>query len=209
MEFDLRFQEFIELARQRQPQAAIQYCRKHLVSTASSARNGQQRIRQAMALLAFGPDTTCPPYRALYNSSRWFTLAATFRRSYLALFALPPLPLLNLSLWAGLAAIKLPSCFSPEDTDHSIDCPTCDASLLGSLAKAPEVPWGHHANSAIVCKITGKMLAGEDTAYAMPNGMVYSGEACQQLAARNGGKIRCPRMKDVYEWKDLKKVYIT
>lgn len=161
-----------------------------------------------MALLAFGPETTCLPYKALYDLARWNTLASTFRRSYLALFALPPLPLLNLSLWAGLCAIKLPSCFSTESTDHNVDCPTCDASLLGSLAKAPEVPGGLHANSAIVCKVAGKLLAGEDTAYALPNGMVYSGEACEQLAGRNG-KIKCPRTRDVYEWKDLKKVYIT
>lgn len=209
LEFDLRFQEFIELARQRQPQLAIAHCRKYLVPAAASANNGPQRIRQAMALLAFGPETTCPPYKKLYNPVRWHTLAATFRRSYLALFALPPLPLLNLSLWAGLCAIKLPSCFSADATDHNVDCPTCDASQLGSLAKAPEVPWGHHANSAIVCKVTGKMLAGEDTAYALPNGMVYSGEACEQLASRNNGRIKCPRTQDIFEWKDLKKVYIT
>lgn len=162
-----------------------------------------------MALLAFGPDTSCPPYKALYSSSRWNALAATFRRSYLALFALPPLPLLNLSLWAGLAAIKLPSCFSPDTTDHSVDCPTCDPTQLGSLAKAAEVPWGHHANSAIVCKVTGKLLAGEDTVYALPNGMVYSGDGCQLLASRNKGQIVCPRTNDIFQWKDLKKVYIT
>lgn len=162
-----------------------------------------------MTLLAFGQDTTCLPYKALYNSSRWNILAATFRRAYLALFALPPLPLLNLSLWAGLCAIKLPSCFSLDKADHNVDCPTCDANLLGSLAKAPEVPGGLHANSAIVCKVTGKLLAGEDTAYALPNGMVYSGEACEQLAAVNNGRVRCPRTNDVYEWHQLKKVYIT
>lgn len=162
-----------------------------------------------MALLAFGPETTCPPYKALYDPQRWHVLAATFRRSYLALFALSPLPLLNLSLWAGLSAMKLPSCFSSEATDHNVDCPTCDKTLLGSLARAAEVPWGHHANSAIVCRVTGKLLAGEDTAYALPNGMVYSGEACESLAKKNSGRIKCPRTNDIFDWQELKKVYIT
>ena len=162
-----------------------------------------------MALLAFGPDTTCPPYKALYDSSRWHTLSCTFRRAFLELYSLPPLPLLNLSLWAGLAGLKMPSCLSSDGKDHNSDCPTCDSTLFGSVAKAPEVPWGHHLNSIIVCKITGKVLAGEDTAYALPNGNVYSGEGLEEIAKNKGGKIVCPRSGSEYEWKDLKKVYIT
>lgn len=250
LEFDLRFQEFIELARHGKKLEAIAHCRKHLVPAAASTgasgsstlnlagsggpsggrvvATSSHRIRQSMALLAFGPDTECPPYRALYDSSRWTELAATFRRAFLNLYALPPLPLLNLSLWAGLAALKLPSCFSShKDTiaesrsdnrepstvittdDHNPNCPTCDSRLFGALARAPEVPWGHHANSIIVCRVTGKVLAGEDTLYALPNGRVYSGEACELIAKQNAGKIVCPRTKQVFEWQQLKKVYIT
>jgi len=247
LEFDLRFQEFIELARQGKKREAIAHCKKHLVPAAAAAAatsspstaatkgpiTSTQRIRQSMALLAFGPDTECPPYRALYDASRWIELAATFRRAFLNLYALPPLPLLNLSLWAGLVALKLPSCFAghahalahdsaaavtatPAPTslttttdEHNPNCPTCDAQLFGALARAPEVPSGHQANSIIVCRVTGKVLAGEDTLYALPNGRVYSGEACEMIAKSNDGRIVCPRTKEGFEWHQLKKVYIT
>ena len=83
------------------------------------------------------------------------------------------------------------------------------ADAFGSLAQAPEVPWSHHLNSIIVCKITGKVLAGEDTAYALPNGNIYSGEGLEEIAKSGNGKITCPRSGNEFSWKDLKKVYIT
>jgi macrophage erythroblast attacher len=212
LEFDLRFQEFIQLARQAKRHEAIAYCRKHLVPSATATSSGSARIRSAMALLAFGPETTCPPYRAMYDISRWNILADTFRRAFLAFYALPPLPLFNLSIWAGLAGLKLPACASSSDKEHNTDCPTCVSSGLGhfaTLAHQPQVPMGHHVNSVIVCKITGKVLAGEDTAYALPNGNVYSGEALEELAKKGNGSIKDPRSDSTYEWRDLKKVYIT
>lgn len=210
LESDLRFQELIELARRRQQTLAIQHCKKHLISPSTpSAGKAGQRVRQAMALLAFGPETTCPPYKMLYDPARWLALAATFRRAFLALYQLAPLPVLNLSMWAGLAALKLPACLAHDPASRNPDCPTCDSSLLGALARAPEVPAGHHANSIIVCRLTGRVLAGEDAAYALPNGMVYSADACLILSNRGGGRIHCPKTLEVYEWRDLKKVYIT
>lgn len=162
-----------------------------------------------MALLAFEPDTQCPPYKALYDPKRWLAIATAFRNTFLSMHQLPPLPILNLGIWAGMAALKLPTCLSKDLTEHSTNCPSCDTSTFGRLAMAPEVPSGHHANSVIVCRITGKVLAGEDTAYALPNGMVYSGEACDDLAKQGNGTVCCPRTGGVYDFKDLKKVYIT
>ena len=171
--------------------------------------DNSHRIRQAMALLAFDSGTQCPPYKALYSPTRWQTLATAFRSTFLVLHQLPPLPILNLGLWAGLAALKLPTCLSSDLSEHSCNCPTCDVTTFGRLARAPDVPSGHHANSIIVCRITGRVLAGEDTAYALPNGMVYSGEACEEMARRGAGSVRCPRTGESFEFKHLKKVYIT
>jgi len=140
LEFDLRFQEFIQLARQAKRHEAIAYCRKHLVPSATATSSGSARIRSAMALLAFGPETTCPPYRAMYDISRWNILADTFRRAFLAFYALPPLPLLNLSIWAGLAGLKLPACASSSDKEHNTDCPTCVSSGLGHFATLAHQP---------------------------------------------------------------------
>ena len=108
-----------------------------------------------------------------------------------------------------MAALKLPTCLSSDLEEHNANCPTCEVNTFGRLARAPEVPSGHHANSVIVCRITGKVLAGEDTAYALPNGMVYSGEACEKLSRRGAGRVRCPRTGETFDFHELKKVYIT
>ena len=52
------------------------------------------------------------------------------------------------------------------------NCPVCDSDGLGVLAK--EVPWSHHANSTLVCYITGKIMDENNPPMALPNGCVYS-----------------------------------
>ena len=60
LEFDLRLQEYIELARARRTQEAIAYSKKHL---ASWQETHIAQIQQASALLAFPPTTNCGPYK--------------------------------------------------------------------------------------------------------------------------------------------------
>jgi macrophage erythroblast attacher len=223
LEFDLRYQEFIELVRAHKPAEAIAYSRKHLVPWGATH---MQQIRQAMVLLAFGPDTTCPPYKVscwrvrkrlttapqkLFDESWWTTLCTKFRYTLLTLYSLMPLPMLSLSLHTGLAAMKTPSCFSSQPMSSNVDCPTCSTDL-GKLAAIKGVPWAHHVNSTIVCKITGKVMEGEDEGrepLALPNGRVYSREALEQMAANNTGKIKCPRTGETYGFHELLKVYIS
>src|SRR5262249_2532987 len=101
---------------------------------------------------------------------RWKTLIESFRHSIYSLNSLPNEPLLNLSLYAGLAALKLPVCF--DSASKNVDCPVCDGigkstenaitelsspspkalgTGLGLGKLAEEVPHSHHANSTIVC----------------------------------------------------------
>lgn len=61
LEFDLRLQEYIELARLRQTDEAIGYLKRHIINWHDAHI---QQIKQASALLAFPPDTTCNPYKA-------------------------------------------------------------------------------------------------------------------------------------------------
>ena len=88
--------------------------------------------------------------------------------------------MLNLTLHAGLASLKLPTCFADNDSasaQHNPDCPICDQEGLGLLAKTREVPFAHHVNSIVVCKITGKIMEGDGLEpMALPNGRVYSRE---------------------------------
>jgi macrophage erythroblast attacher len=62
LEFELRMQEFIELARARKIHEAIAYAGKHLSSWQETHFS---EIRQAMALIAFPPTTMCGPYKVL------------------------------------------------------------------------------------------------------------------------------------------------
>ncbi|KAG5643634.1 hypothetical protein DXG03_000560 [Asterophora parasitica] len=105
LEFDLRLQEYIELTRARKSQEAIAYSRKYLVPWHETHL---AQIQTATALLAFPPNTTCGPYKRLYDPSRWYTLVQSFRLAIYTLNTLPTEPLLHLSLYAGLASLKLP-----------------------------------------------------------------------------------------------------
>ncbi|KAJ6576755.1 CTLH/CRA C-terminal to lish motif domain-containing protein [Mycena sp. CBHHK59/15] len=211
LEFDLRFQEYIELSRACKHQEAIDYSQKHLISWQESHLD---QIQQAAALLAFRPDTSYGRYKRLYDLSRWTTLIQSFRLAIYSLNTLPTEPLLHLSLYAGLASLKLPACYI--HPTKNVDCPVCDGEAgsgsqglgLGKLAE--EVPLSHHANSTIVCYITGKIMDADNMPLAFPDtGYVYSREAMEEMALKNDGMVTCPRSKATCEFTALRRVYIS
>jgi hypothetical protein len=53
------------------------------------------------------------------------------------------------------------------------DCPVCDPWLC---KLAEEVPFSHHVNSTIVCRLSGKIMDEDNAPMAFPNGYVYSRE---------------------------------
>lgn len=81
-------------------------------------------------------------------------------------------------MYAGLASLKLPACYSHET--RNVDCPTCNLDL-GQLAK--EVPFSHHVNSTIVCRITGKIMDADNMPLVFPNGQVYSKEVSRTVCS--------------------------
>jgi macrophage erythroblast attacher len=99
------------------------------------------------------------------------TLIHSFRLAIYNLNTLPTEPLLHLALYAGLASLKLPSCY--DAGTRNLDCPVCDIQL-GRLAT--EVPLSHHVNSTIVCRLSGKIMDADNMPMAFPNGQVYSRE---------------------------------
>ena len=136
LEFDLRLQEFIELARVRTPeslQEAILHARRHLMPycvdtpppTAetekqdpgawfdyASAHLLKSKVYRAMGLLACKAGGWT--YEDLYNEGRWLTLRETFRACALEIHSLPPQPVIHIALSAGLSTLKLPACYSHE-----------------------------------------------------------------------------------------------
>jgi macrophage erythroblast attacher len=153
-------------------------------------------------------------------------LIQSFRLAIYTLNTLPTEPLLHLALYAGLASLKLPSCY---DHDHAgtknVDCPVCDAGL-GKLAE--EVPFSHHVNSTIVCRLSGKIMDADNMPMVFPDGNVYSREVSstcrivlcspilidrskvlEDMAAKNGGLVTCPRTGTTCEFSELRKVFIS
>ncbi|GAA5829346.1 hypothetical protein JCM11251_005015 [Rhodosporidiobolus azoricus] len=133
LEFTIHLQCYIELCRSRDLLGAMKYARKHLSPAAVAEMNDADEdgpdgtatrgapagpgkgshmteLSRAMALLAYPPDTTCLVYQELYSPSRWTTLRTLFRTTFLSLHSLPSIPLLHMSLQAGLASLKTPIC---------------------------------------------------------------------------------------------------
>lgn len=210
LEFDLRLQEYIELIRARKTLEAIAYSKKHLISWQETHL---AQIRTASALLAFPPDTTCGPYKRLYDPSRWKNLIHSFRTAVYTLNTLPAEPLLHLALYAGLASLKLPVCY--DASTMNVDCPVCDGEPrsgsqgLGMGRLAQEVPFSHHTNSTIICHISGKIMDEDNMPMAFPSGHVYSREALEDMAAKNGGIVTCPRSGTACNFSMLRKVFIS
>ncbi|KAJ1974014.1 GID complex subunit containing RING finger motif [Dimargaris xerosporica] len=201
LEFDLRLQEFIELARRRQIQSAITYVRKHLVPWIDTHA---KQVEQAMGLLAFNPKTSCEPYKRLFDPERWQALIQHFREANYALHALPEPAPLHLTLQTGLSAFKTHQCNHQIDTN--INCPVCQKETLGKLAQT--LPFSHHVNSTLVCRVTGEIMNEDNPPMRLPNGRVYSLKALQELASEHKGKVVCPLTSQVFSMADAKKMYI-
>lgn len=95
----------------------------------------------------------------------------SFRLAIYHLSTLPTEPLLHLAMYAGLASLRLPACYT--HGSRNADCPTCNRDL-GELAK--EVPFSHHVNSTIVCRERYKIMDADNMPLALPSGQVYSKE---------------------------------
>ncbi|KAL0081073.1 CTLH/CRA C-terminal to lish motif domain-containing protein [Phycomyces blakesleeanus] len=202
LEFNLRMQEFVELARQSKLVEAVLYARKYLAPWQPTE---QERIIKVMGILPHKSDTRCEPYKSMYDGRRWLDLVEQFRSDNYALCSLTAHPLLYITLQVGLSALKTPQCFQNEN--RNVNCPVCDTETLGKLAE--NLPLSHHLNSTIVCRMSGKIMNEDNPPMLLPNGRVYSLEALQDMNCKHGGTITCPRTGFVCKFTDLKKVFVS
>lgn len=150
LEFDLRLQEFIELARNRTDdslQEALAYCRKYLLpyltplprtaeeDTSTKDKSEEKddaeeheqadalrrEVSCAMGLLACGPQSKS--YHHYYAPTRWEMLRDSFRKAALQIHSLPRQPTLHIALSAGLSSLKLPACYSDDVTSANATMP--------------------------------------------------------------------------------------
>lgn len=194
LEFRLRLQEFVELAKQRNFKQCLDYANEHL----RGYKDHASELFPVLALLAFPRETECEPYCGLYSDSKWLELADLFQAENWSINLMGPRTKLECTIQAGLAALKTSSC-KPET--KNISCPSCCTCVFQQMSDG--LPLGHHVNSSYVCRITNTVMDENNPPMVTPDGYVYS------LKAIKGPKFYCPRLKKEYNSQDLKKMFLT
>lgn len=231
LEYELRFQEYIELLRQipeRQNARveALAHAQKYLYP--HNAAHPSQTLTLG-GLLAQSPKSPTKPYAEYFAPARWTYLSQLFIETHHQLYNLPTRPLLHVALSAGLSALKTPACHSPLNPASSATtdqhpkfapssahnaynpgtslCPICSTEL-NALARS--VPYAHHTKSYV-----------ENDPLMLPNGRVYGRERLLELERKHirptsnvdgtagKGDIRDPMTNESFKWSELKRVFIT
>lgn len=146
----------------------------------------------------------------MYSPTRWPHLSHLFISTHHTLITLPTRPLLHIALSAGLSALKTPSCHSayassssnPRSTTAKV-CPICSTEL-NELAR--NVPYAHHTKSYV-----------ESDPIVLPNGRIYGRKRLEDLQRKlvggvgevGSGDVRDPTTGEVFQWGEVKKVYIS
>lgn len=126
-----------------------------------------------------------------------------FEKEYLDLHCVSQKPRLISNIQAGLSALKTPMC--GVEGDLNINCPVCVPPYTDLSAG---LPFSHHENSSIVCRVTGEVMNENNAPMVLPNGRVYSEKALRTMAANCHGMVTCPRTGQSFEITEAKKVYI-
>lgn len=201
LEFRLRLQEFVELARARRKLDAITYMRKHISAACDKER--QADIQRFMALLAYDSSTACEPYKDMYGEHKWKELENAFKDDNYRLHGLTRESTIEILLKAGLSSLKTRKC--GKDPGRNPNCPTC---VEPYLSLAHRLPRSRHENSVLVCSISGQIMDENDPPMAMPNGNVYSYAALRALADENDGIVKDPQNGDEANFSELRKCFI-
>ena len=208
LEFMLRVQEYVELLKSSTPATAaknridaIGYAKKHFQSFSEQF---MPQIQQALALLVFPfGKTKVTAYKDLLSDDRWNAIMKQFRSDAYQLYSLPSQSLLSLALQAGLSSMKTHGCY--KDSDKNVNCPVC-IQPFNTLAK--HLPFSHHVNSTIVCRISGLVMDENNPPMILPNGHAYSLQALTDMARENNGFIIDPRSGHKFTLTQCKKAFI-
>lgn len=155
LEYELRLQQFIELARQghgtgdlRKFSEARTHALKYLgghpdmawkmrLSTLLAIPPGEEHHANGM-LVDSGKEVD--PYNKLYSPARWHHLANLFIETHHNMFQLPQSPLLHMALTAGLSALKTPACHSVYISPSSGLNSTISSQQINGIAEGAMSP---------------------------------------------------------------------
>ncbi|KAI0480327.1 CTLH/CRA C-terminal to lish motif domain-containing protein [Xylariaceae sp. FL0804] len=149
LEFMLRFQQYIEIVRNRSKAGAgagatkgqhgageaLTHARKWLFPYREAY---PREVLQACGMLAVPPGAAprLPAYADLYSPVRWQALADLFTKTHNELLALPPVPLLHIALSMGLSALKTPACHSSVSHNPAVSAAAAAAASASAAAAA-------------------------------------------------------------------------
>ena len=135
--------------------------------------------------------------------NRWNEIAKLFRSEIFSLYGLSQQSPLISHIQAGLSSIKTFSCLASHPS-VSNECPVCSHPFN---AISMNLPFSHHENSRIVCRITGCLVDDNNPPAILPNGHVYSFKGLKQI--EKNGVVTCPMTGEVFEIERIKKCYFT
>lgn len=199
LEFMLRRQEMIELAGKGNFVEAISYGKKYLFSWLEGEEADSTLLELAES--AMGLIMLCDRKT---TETTFAETKALFKKEYNQMYHLFDFPLLLSILQAGLTLIKTPNCGDPDF--FNINCPACQPELAKIAAN---LPYAHHDNSILVCRITGERMVDDNPPMVLPNGNVYSFKGLKKYAGEGAICAKCPRTGAEYPWEELRKVFIT
>lgn len=220
LEFEVKFQHYIELVRSQEHSKAIEYYRLNLVKAAEtkfplmlrasgllafSARPQQESGGTPTPGISDGESDVEQPYADLYSPSRWTNLADMFVETYETLHGLPHRALFLQYLATGMTALKTHSCHLDTDTpSNTIDlsrgymCPVCSVELR-KLAR--NVPYVLHVHSRL-----------EPDPVMLPNGRIYGEEKLWEYSRKTGtqeDKVVDPVTREIFQKSIVTKVFPT
>jgi len=202
-EIKLFFQEFIELLKRNESDKALKYLRKY---SGPIKNQNIEEIKKAMGCLTyFKQIDRFPTYKFYFEEERWNDLINIFQRDSFLVSGITTHSNLEISLQAGLSALKTDSCLDNKLCKPEV-CPVCNPSMKKLVNRVPST---HKVVSSLICRITGEVMDEHNPPVSLPNGQVYSEKALKLMSEKDNGKIICPTTKTEYTLQDLKKIYIS
>lgn len=219
LEFQIKFQQYIELVRDGKPAEAIQYYRQNLIKNAETKFDLMMR---ASGLLAFRSSEDNEPYNDLYSPQRWDELADMFVQTFQELHGLPHRSLFLHYLATGITALKTHSCevptaeevqqqqlappslHQPFGRNHRVDltrgymCPVCSIELRNL---AQPLPYALHHHSHL-----------DADPVMLPNSRIYGKAKLDDYAKKAGippNKIVDPVTREIFDDFSATKVFPT
>ncbi len=145
-------------------------------------------------------------------------LSKVFAEEAVAAFGLSNIPVLEFVMQCGLTALKTPTCYekwgeggggaggTQRKSSLGVDCPVCtdNGRVLGEA-----LPYCHHTQSTLICRICGEIMDGTNPPLALPNGQVYGSRALNSIASKStDGKVVCPVTRETFHISDARPLYL-